>query len=129
MTKFNVLDMMAASKQAGALVVLGGPAPPNYAAEYLSHGADVIVIGEGELTLEELLPHMAREGAHGLHAVAGIAFRDEKGEVVRTLPRIYITNLDQMPMADRASIDLGMYLNAWKTHHGASSASLICACG
>jgi radical SAM superfamily enzyme YgiQ (UPF0313 family) len=129
MTKFNVLDMMAASKQAGALVVLGGPEPPNYAAEYLSHGADVIVIGEGELTLEELLPCLVRDRAHGLHAVAGIAFHDEKGEVVRNPPRTYIANLDQMPMADRASIDLGLYLNAWKTHHGASSASLICARG
>jgi radical SAM superfamily enzyme YgiQ (UPF0313 family) len=107
--------------------VLGGPEPPNYAAEYLSHGADVIVIGEGELTLKELLPRLARDGTRRLHAVAGIAFRDEKGEAVRTPPRTNIANLDQMPMADRASIDLGVYLNAWETHHGASSVSLICA--
>src|SRR5262249_41535049 len=51
MTKFNVLDMIGVCKQLGATVVLGGPEPPNYADEYLARGADVIVIGEGELTL------------------------------------------------------------------------------
>ena len=41
--------------------------------------------------------------------------------------RTYIANLDSMPIADRAAIDLGIYLNAWKSHHGASLASLFCA--
>ena len=36
-------------------MVLGGPEPANYAAEYLSAGADAIVNGEGEVSLEALL--------------------------------------------------------------------------
>ena len=35
--------------------MLGGPESANYLPEYLDAGADVIVIGEGEVTLTELL--------------------------------------------------------------------------
>ncbi|HEX9921400.1 MAG TPA: cobalamin B12-binding domain-containing protein, partial [Anaerolineae bacterium] len=49
MTKQNVLRMMALCKEVGATVVLGGPEPPYYAEDYLEVGADVVVIGEGEL--------------------------------------------------------------------------------
>jgi anaerobic magnesium-protoporphyrin IX monomethyl ester cyclase len=37
-------------------VILGGPEPVSYAAEYLAAGADVVVVGEGEQTLAELIP-------------------------------------------------------------------------
>src|SRR5687768_18264425 len=61
MTKRNALRMMSAAKAAGAHVVIGGPDPPHYADEYLAAGADVVVIGEGEQTLEELLPILSRK--------------------------------------------------------------------
>src|SRR5689334_3959531 len=51
MTKFNILKMIPLAHEAGALVVLGGPEPANYAEEYLARGADVIVMGEGEAAL------------------------------------------------------------------------------
>ena len=56
MTKRNALAMIALAKQHGSRVVIGGPDPPHHAASYLDAGADVVVIGEGEQTLEELLP-------------------------------------------------------------------------
>ena len=49
-------------KAVGATVILGGPEPPHYAEHYLDHGADIIVVGEGELTLAELIPHLAQHG-------------------------------------------------------------------
>ena len=48
MTKRHALRMMALARDAGAWVVVGGPDPPYYAAEYLAAGADVVVVGEGE---------------------------------------------------------------------------------
>ncbi len=35
--------------------MVGGPEPGAYAAEYLQSGADFVVFGEGEITMEELL--------------------------------------------------------------------------
>ena len=57
-TRRNVLAMTQVAKDQGAIVVLGGPEPYSYHEEYLARGADVVVSGEGELTLEELVPHL-----------------------------------------------------------------------
>jgi len=52
MTRANVLEILRVAKQAGWKTVVGGPEPAAYIAEYLAAGADVVVIGEGEITLE-----------------------------------------------------------------------------
>ncbi len=86
MTKQTVLRMLRLAKALGVRVALGGPEPPHYAAEYLLAGADVVVIGEGELTLEELIPHL--QAGHGW---AGPGPRDcvpqRRRRSVRTPPR------------------------------------------
>lgn len=129
MTKFAVLAMVRAAKAAGAVVLLGGPEPVNYVKEYLDHGADVIVAGEGETALEEFLPALATSGPHALDGVAGIAFRREDGSIVRTGPRPLIEDLDSLPDPDRDVIAISKYLDAWRTHHGQGSVSLVCARG
>ena len=129
MTRRSVLEILRVAKRHGWTVVLGGPESANYVAEYLDCGADVIVIGEGEITLTELVNALGRRGAHQLHDVAGIAFRDESGALVRTPERAKIPDLDGLPWPDREAIDHRPYLEAWKTHHGASSINLITARG
>src|ERR1700716_1505284 len=129
MTRTNVLRAMAAAKAAGSTIVVGGPDPANYLDEYLSRGADVIAIGEGELTLEELVPHLLAHGPRQLGGIQGIAFRDEAGEIVRTPPRPMIADLDGQPFPDRAAIDQHAYVNVWREHHGMGSVSLITARG
>jgi anaerobic magnesium-protoporphyrin IX monomethyl ester cyclase len=125
MTKFNALKMMAVCRAVGARVVLGGPEPASYAAEYLARGADVIVVGEGEVTLEDLLTRQFQS----LAGVPGIAYRDDDGHVVTTSPRPYLRDLDALPFPDREAIDLDRYVQVWRDHHGQGSVSLICARG
>jgi radical SAM superfamily enzyme YgiQ (UPF0313 family) len=127
MTKPGVLRMVAACRSAGAVVVLGGPEPPHYAEEYLARGADVVVMGEGERTLEQLLPRLLG-GDRDLRDVDGLAYR-ERGDVVRTRPRALIPDLDAQPLPDREAVDIGAYLDAWRSRHGAGSVSLITARG
>lgn len=129
MTKQNVLRMIPVCREVGATVILGGPEPASYAAEYLACGANIVVTGEGELTLEELIPHLARHGHSRLHAIQGLIFRDEAGQVVDTGARPYIKDLSAQPWPDRDAIDMPRYLDTWKTHHGLSSVSLITARG
>lgn len=129
MTKFNVLKLIGACKSIGAAVILGGPEPASYAEEYLARGADVIVIGEGEATLAEVLPRLSKEGPQRLRGVAGIAYRADDGSIVRNLPRPYLADLDALPDPDREAIDLERYVTMWRTHHGLGSVSLICARG
>src|SRR3954447_13821907 len=69
MTKLNVLPMIKWCKDAGSKVVLGGPEPPHYADRFLEAGADVVVISEGEETLEELIPMLGSSGPHRLEGI------------------------------------------------------------
>jgi radical SAM superfamily enzyme YgiQ (UPF0313 family) len=130
MTKRTVLRLIPECRRTGSLVVLGGPDVPHYAEDYLDHGADVIVIGEGERTLEELVPRLvARPGSRDLPDIAGLAYRDESGRFVRTAPRALIPDLDAQPFPDREATDIGAYLAAWRGRHGAGSVSLVTARG
>lgn len=129
MTKRNALKLIPLCKQHGAKVIVGGPEPAYYAEQYLRWGADVVVRGEGEAALEDLLPHLHKHNTKGLANVQGIAFINENDMVQETLPRPLLTDLSAHPWADREAIDLRAYMHVWKTHHGKSSVSVIHARG
>ena len=129
MTRRSVLQIIAVAKAHAWRVILGGPESANYTHEYLGAGADVIVIGEGELALDELLQALPQRGAQGLHDVRGIVFRDATGQIRHTPERAKIADLDALPLPDRAAIDLAQYVDVWRRHHGAGSVNLITARG
>jgi anaerobic magnesium-protoporphyrin IX monomethyl ester cyclase len=129
MTRASVLQIIGAAKQAGSTVILGGPEGANYPDEYLAAGADVVVIGEGESTLTELVATLPSMGPHRLDGVRGIVFKNAAGETIHTPERAKINDLDTLPLPDREAIDHRKYLDAWKHHHGASSINLITARG
>ena len=128
MTKRNALTMIAIARLRGAKVIIGGPDPPHHAASYLDAGADVVVIGEGEQTLEELV-EVLRSPNPDLSAIHGIVFKAADGHIVRTPARALLSDLDSQPHPDRDAIDLPMYLNAWRERHGVGTVSLITARG
>jgi anaerobic magnesium-protoporphyrin IX monomethyl ester cyclase len=129
MTRPNVVEILRVAKDAGWKTVVGGPEPSAYIDEYLEAGADVIVIGEGEVTLEELVPVLLSHSAEALRKVNGIAFRTSDGTLVRTPPRNQIRDIDAQPWPAREAIDLTRYLAVWREHHGMGSVSLITARG
>jgi len=129
MTRRKALEIARTAREAGWQVVVGGPEPGAYVDEYLQAGADVVVIGEGENTLEELLPAL-RSGSHrDLERVKGIAFRSAEGQVCRTAPRPQIANLDAQPWPAREAVDIDRYVSTWRDHHGTGSVSFITARG
>ena len=123
MTRKNVVEITKAAKETGWKVVVGGPEPGAYAKEYLEAGADAVVIGEGELTMEELLPALRCAEASGLERISGIAFRDEQGRVRMTAPRSQIADLDGQPWPARDAIDMARYVETWRKAHGQGSVS------
>jgi len=130
MTRPNVVEILRAAKNAGWKTIVGGPEPGAYIEEYLAAGADVVVIGEGELTCQELVPLLRTGGStDALHNVHGIAFRQSDGAIVRTPPRAQIDDLDAQPWPARGAIDFDRYLATWREHHGQGSVSLITARG
>ena len=129
MTRQSVLQIAAAARERGWTVVLGGPEPSNYAREYLVAGADVVVEGEGERTLEELLPALGSRDRESLERVAGIHFRGDDASLAYTGGRELIADLDAQPLPDRDRIDIEQYVRVWREHHGKGSVSVITSRG
>ncbi|MFN0156677.1 MAG: B12-binding domain-containing radical SAM protein [Bacteroidota bacterium] len=129
MTKLNALDLIAYCKSKGCTVIVGGPEVPFYGEDFIKHGADIGVIGEGELTLEEVIPHVQKHSPHGMSHINGIIYRESNGEIIRTAERELIADLDLLPHPDRSAIDMNRYVETWRTHHKLGSVSLICARG
>jgi len=135
MTRPNVIEILRAAKEAGWKTVAGGPEPGAYVDEYLAAGADVVVIGEGEVTVEELLPALqagalgSAESLRALAQVNGIAFRAADGSISRTASRVQIPNIDAQPWPLREAVDVDRYVRTWREHHGMGSVSLITARG
>lgn len=129
MTKKSVLQIMAfvrtqASLQ-NTLIVLGGPDVTHNAADYLRHGADLVVIGEGEQTLLEIAQAVSQPDLSArFFDLPGLAFLLQNGELFKTASREKIRDIDELPFPNRAKIDLQQYLDAWKNAHGHSTISL-----
>jgi radical SAM superfamily enzyme YgiQ (UPF0313 family) len=130
MTRRPALDLMRAARARGCRVVVGGPEPINHAAEYLARGADVVVAGEGEITLERVLGALAAaDPGRALADVPGIAFLGADGAIVRTGAGPLVPDLDSLPFPDRSAIDLDAYVGVWRARHGMGSVSVITARG
>ncbi|TEU14246.1 MAG: B12-binding domain-containing radical SAM protein [Hadesarchaea archaeon] len=63
---------------------------------------DYVVLGEAEYTVLELVDALEKKGE--TKKVKGIAFRHDGG-VVKTLPRPFIQNLDELPFPDRTLLE------------------------
>ncbi len=133
MTRANAVEIMAVAREAGWRVIVGGPEPGAYAQEYLEAGAEFVVFGEGEATLQELLTAL-KDGADRFNndwwaKIAGVAYLDGSGRFRRNPPRTQIADLDAQPWPARQAIDLRRYVETWRTHHHQGSVNFITARG
>ena len=92
-------------------------------------GANVVVFGEGEITMQEVLEAFRAGDSCALAKVAGIAFLDDAGVMKATAPRSQIRDLDAQPWPARDAIDIPRYVQTWKNAHGKGSVSFITARG
>jgi magnesium-protoporphyrin IX monomethyl ester (oxidative) cyclase len=91
-----------------ALVVLGGSHPsalPDWVLQ--DENIDIVVIGEGELTLLEIIEK--HEAEEDIFSISGTAVR-RNGKVVLNIERPFIENLDFLPFPARDMLDMSAYL-------------------
>ena len=122
MTKLNVIEIMrfVKSKFPDSIVILGGPDVRHNVEDYLSAGSDIIVIGEGEQTLLEVIQSIQNGNTDQFGHIDGLAYRSG-GELVKTPERGRLKSLDELPLPNRAKIDMQPYLDTWKNAHGKSA--------
>jgi radical SAM superfamily enzyme YgiQ (UPF0313 family) len=129
MTRGNVVEILRCAKDAGWRTIVGGPEPGAYIENYLDAGADFVVIGEGEVTIEELIPVLHGKSERPLEEIAGIAYRSANGSIIQTQSREQIRDINAQPWPAREAIDMDRYVSTWREHHGTGSVSLITARG
>jgi len=129
MTRSNVVEIISVAREAGWTTVVGGPEPGSYALEYLQSGADFVIFGEGELTMEELLTALRSGSRDSVAKINGLAWLDSDGNLRQTAPRTQIANLDAQPWPARDAIDIHRYIKSWRDAHGTGSVNFITARG
>lgn len=70
---------------------------------------DIIVLGEGDVTVVELLDVLQKKG--NLSTVAGIHYRDN-GRIVKNPPRPVIADINTLPMIDYDIFDVETYIGS-----------------
>ncbi len=91
-------------------IIIGGPYPSERPSHFIEMGIpfDYLTIGEAEITFYELLKTLQENADVG--AVAGLAYKDEVGDLVFTQKREDLQNLDELPFPAYDKVDMEFYL-------------------
>jgi radical SAM superfamily enzyme YgiQ (UPF0313 family) len=129
MTRGNVVEILKVAHEAGWKTIVGGPEPGAYALEYLQAGADFVVFGEGELTMQDLLEGLRAGAIDSCTSIPGLAYLDAAGNLHETAQRTQIADLDGQPWPARHAVDISRYVKTWRDAHGKGSVNFITARG
>ena len=120
MTKLNVVKLIQFIKNEGELkntkIILGGPEVTYHANKFLTIGTDFIIVGEGEVTMLELIKTI-ESGQTDYSEIAGIVFKKEN-VIVTNKERELIKDISELPLPNRKKIDINKYIDTWRKHHG-----------
>ncbi|NQT00251.1 MAG: cobalamin B12-binding domain-containing protein [Candidatus Omnitrophica bacterium] len=109
--RFNVLKLLSSLKKRNNRIFTfwGGPHATLTYREILENidSVDMVVRGEGEQVVPEMLERYSTRAS--FKDIPGLAFRDEKGEVIETAPPSIINDIDSLPWPARHLLDLARY--------------------
>lgn len=110
------LRIAGLAKELGAPVIAGGCFFSHVAPQVLGGGLiDIVVHGEGEVTIVELMKVLLDGDRTGLRGVAGISFLDNE-EVVFTGWRELLGDLDRLPLPAYDLLPVGRYGGKSRNH-------------
>ncbi|MCB9739795.1 MAG: B12-binding domain-containing radical SAM protein [Deltaproteobacteria bacterium] len=121
------LVMLAAARRHGVRAWVCGSDASDHPAPYLDAGAELVLVGEGDDTLADLLARGWDKDpvdADVAATLAGLCFR-RGGELVRTPRRATIKAMDALPWPAWDLCDLDHYRRIWKERHGRFSLNLV----
>lgn len=114
-------EMAKYGKQRGCVVIVCSSDSTDHYEQYLSEGCDIVIQGEGEITLRELVVEIEKSRTEGIEPnysrIAGIAFK-QQNQTVKTGPRSVATDLDAFPDPAWDLIDMEAYRRIWVAANG-----------
>lgn len=144
--------MIRMAKQRGSTVIICGSDATDHAEKYLEHGADFVLLGEGELTLKELLDRLNGRSSIPFEQILGLAYGEERGarseerkarseergessfvsrpsSFIRTPRRSDIKEVDDIPFPAWDLVDVPRYRKVWLERHGYYSMNMVATRG
>jgi len=109
-------EMCKEAKANGCTVIVSSSDATDHAAEYLSQGADFVIIGEAERTLLELATSL-NAGVEDFSATMGLAYL-RNGIVVKPPGRPVLKDLDSLPLPAWDLVDIEPYRQSWLKNAG-----------
>lgn len=109
-------DMIAYAKKNNYQVIVSSSDATDHSFEYLQQGADFIIIGEVELTLQQLINALQTD-ASTIEEINGIAYLHEN-ELNKTAPRAVLHDLDSLPLPAWKFIQMDVYKKVWLKKSG-----------
>ncbi len=104
------LRLARLAKDCGSRVIAGGCFFGHVAPQALATGlVDVVVHGEGEVTLVEVVQALRDTAPGALSRVNGISFIEPGGGCVTTAPRALVPDLDMLPLPAYDLLPMGHY--------------------
>lgn len=103
-------DMIKMAKSLNWKVICSSSDSTDHYEKYLEAGADVIIQGEGEISLKETIE--AFENNSDLQTVDGIVFKHEN-KIIKNKPRNVLKNLDELPLPAWDLVNIESYRKIW----------------
>ena len=114
--------MIRLARAEGCIVILSSSDSTDHYREYLSQGADFILLGEGEYTLLELVGAI-RKGEENFSQIPGLAYSHNQ-DLVKTPPRQVMRQLDALPLPAWDLVDIDAYRKIWLKNNGIFSLNI-----
>ena len=115
----SCFELIRLGKKAGAKVFVNSADATDHFEDYLKQGADVVLLGEAEQTLQELV----NNNLENISQIKGIAFLDD-GKVIRTAKGKIFQALDTYPMPAWDLVNLIDYETIWQKSQGLFSLNI-----
>ena len=103
------------AKQNSIIVIESSSDAADHYEKYLDRNVDFVIIGEGELTLKELINKLDKN-ENDFESIDGLAFRKD-GKTIKTSPRQILKELDTLPLPAWDLVNIDDYRDIWLTHN------------
>lgn len=134
--------MAAMAKERSCLVIACGADATDHTREYLQQGVDYVLLGEGEITLVELLDSLTGRSQQPVEQILGLAYQvpesprerpdqlslasDGNGKLaIHRSSRPIMRDLDSLPFPAWDLVDIPRYQALWRERHGYYSMNMV----
>ena len=103
-------DMIAIGKKHNCTVIVNSSDSTDHYKKYLNKGADYVLLGEGEISLKELVFKLVNN--EQIDLLKGIVYKNDLDYTINP-KREVLKNLDELPMPAWDLIDINAYKEVW----------------